>query len=404
MKKKKIEIPNTLDFEKIPDDVLLLIFEKFGLRYNLDDAEKSSYDYYISFMCKGSDNDITIHSNFLNGDVVFPEVIEDASGLCGFCIDNVFYKLSRVCKRFKALIEKHHLFLKLKFFESARTKKEYELLLDSTRRYHALTFSLQEDAQMQFHYLKEFLKSQRNLEMAQISLDDGSIHQASDLKDCLEHFKYVKSLFIDIGSASIISNQENCLVTFPNLTRLVIKGLNESMCSNLQEFIDAPNLKCLKIALTGAVNNNDEVYSDWVEIMSLVHHFSSSLQHFHIFNFENSNEVEEFMNWSPESLLIHNISGPNNQLIEFLRGKLANCKSVEVKNCINNNINNLICREAENMEELNVDFDFLNNIDYSMRMYSVKKLHICDNDFVEDFLNPVMRVFPNAVTVVKLFV
>lgn len=317
----------------------------------------------------------------------------DVNLLCSCCVDRELNKIALICKRWKTLVDNHHLFSKLSFFDQNQNKKDYEHLLLSDKRYHSLSFSFQGNAKMQLDYLEEFLKNQRQLEKVKITLERALVVEAADLMRLLKMFEDVETLIINVGATPVINKTENMIVNFKKLKYLTIRGFTE-IHADLSSFIAAPNLEYLNFYITGAIHA-EELFTKWRDLMPFILQLSEKLKSINIFS-KHESPLDQFLHWHSDVLLIRNWVGNCDELHQFLTGKVQDINTLYVENCSNVKLIDYIMKTATKLEKIYADEDFLKRLGQHIRLPSVKKLFVSDTEIYPELRDLVITKFPFA--------
>lgn len=412
-KKKKVEIPQeaaavSLNLNDLPDDILLLIFDQLGQRSKLPLAEDGVHSPRAQ--CdESSDSDFSLfdfHSHW--NDTTDPEISAISNDSILFptskyesdaeYIDCQFNKLSLVCKRWKDLIDSHHLFSKTNFFDGPKSETDFQHLLKTIKKkFNSAAIVIEGGSNLkgEIQRVREFLTVQNKIKDVRLELPMDSI-DASDLKMILEMFQQFESIYLVTKNLTInnFHEFENYLTKFPKLLQLIVSG-SIDLLENLSTFIECRNLEILKIFGSTCTHNIGELLSFANQSCS------HKLKSVDIFNLYHCPRIC----WTTKKLYLIVVNAQSPEICKFLTSeRLATLESVHIDDSENSDLNNKICREAKNAEVLKVDYIFLKSLEPQTKVYSVKEIHVCDliDGLGIDF-DPFYQMFPNAHFLLEIF-
>ncbi len=321
-----IPTPAVMSIENMPDDVMLVIFKQMGLTYKREELEEETL--------------LTSQErNILN--------------------------IMLVCKKWKTLVEEHHIFKCCNFFNEERTLEEHLMMLRSTRKFQSLKFSAVEDIKTQLLYLKLFLAdiNQRHQIKAEISFENYSVVGigSQQLRKTLKVFKRFEkiSLYLDYN----LQNPSNKQVKFTQLKSLAVTGPTTDII-DFKSYIKAPKLTHLNLYLTDKLapyEDLDDIV--WGNVMTVPNYFCNNLQNVNIC-FNNSSLL--LFHWSPNSLSIRGVTIEfDDNLKQFLENRLDRVRSIYVRSSDSWELNNLIWQNSNNATDLDIDQDFVESLDRS---------------------------------------
>lgn len=336
----------------LPDDVMYEIFKKVGLS-NL----------------KRDDKEEPIQSSQKSDSSSATEGHE-----CSNCQQKDIFNVMLVCKKWKSLAEDYHIFKSCGFFNQPRNLEDNITMLRSTRQFQSLKFSAIENDESQLLFLKLFLKNQRRLTEAEITFGNFKREVIKDrqLYATLKPFKHFEKI-----SLVVMDDLENTglkRMKFPDLKKLDITGLSTNII-DLDSYIEAPKLAHLTLYLADCIrlaHTIDEL--DWGHVMSLANHFSKSISHVDVYNKCCSLLL---FHWAPDSLVLRYVAEEfDENLKTFLDNRLNLVQIMHIRNSEDFELNNWILKNLKNVETLNIDTDFLEEMDDDIVMQSVTKIHL----------------------------
>lgn len=393
------------ELNDMPDDVLLMIFDQLGLRSKFEkfdverddsfyqrDASESPANSGASESASGPDNSEDL---VVNNEAVLSETILE---LPQPEYDDVqLNKLSLVCKRWKALIDGHHLYSKLNFFDQPKSEMEFQHLMETTKKFNSAVIVIDgESMQEDIERLEKFLGVQTKLIDVRLELNMSSI-DALDIKRILKMFRNFESLLMLTGNACIANSiaSEDYLTKFPKLQILVVSARSE-LLSNLSNFIDCPSLEILK--LFGDMHDDN-----MGEHLSFANKSCSQhLKSVDFFSLYHSPRIR----WTSKKLHLIMVNTRNPEVDKFLTPeRLSKLELICVDESENYDLNNKICREAKQATAMYVDLRFLDDLAPQTKMNSVTDFTVCNlNDTFNYDFEACYRMFPNALLSLEVFV
>lgn len=303
------------------------------------------------------------------------------------CIPEEYNKLTLVCKRWKDIIEKFHVFKSSKVFAGHQNIEDLNLALKSNRKIELLIIITQPHYQIQIDYITNMLgKSDNLIAKACVLLKNQNNNFTTDLLikyfECLQSMETLylnfHRLFFEISDIPIIN--------FQNLSFLSISDSSYKVARKFLASLKTPQLKIFKM------KSNFHSHSECENIFKFLNRNSEKIE-----------EVEIQMNfcsfkWTYESLELRPCRESQEELKEFLANRVSKLRSFSIVMTYDDaQMYNFIYTQAKKLDSFYISFTFTIIIGLNLycSMKSVKKLQVEYFQFSEENIASLARIFPN---------
>lgn len=363
----------------LPDDVLLLIFEKLGMQTKV--KRFSIMKDFDPFCVKQK-----YQRNFTDPSFEFS------------ADDKQIHKLSNVCKRWSNLINAHHIYYKANF-GNLRNKKNFEHWMKCTKKFQSVVFSIRKNLlELRIDRIRKFMKIQTKLCEGELFFrQDVDSLTGAEFKSILDNFKGFRALYIGGNKAEVkdIRKSEEFSTDFSKMLSLGVDGEKELLI-NLSHLMQLPVLQNLNLVCT----DNKFKHNEAEDVLSFVNRSCS----------DNLNRVtlkdlhfNPHFEWSRDKFSFYLINGNNVHVNEFLTtSRLTNLETIDIgyddDEFNNTALTKRICQESINLEKLEIDVKILKSLDPQMRINTVKELFVKElfHCIAPGSIDPFLEIFPNA--------
>lgn len=296
--------------------------------------------------------------------------------------------LMLVCKRWKEIIEKFHVFNSSKIFARKNCVEDFTLALNSNRKVELLIIVTQPDYPTQIDCLRQMLAKPDNLiaKCCILLKNEKNLFSMELLIKYLECLQPMEILYLNFHRL-FFEVSDIPTITFQNLSFLSITDSSYQIVRKFLVSLNTPLLKIFKI------KSDFHRHSECDNIFKFLNRNSEKIE-----------EVEIQMNFcnfslSKFKLELRPCRESHEELTKFLKNRVSKLKSVSIVMTNDDpNMYNFIYQQAKELESFYISFTFtiIVGLNLHCTMRNVKTLHVEYFQFSEENIITLARIFPNT--------